>query len=176
MRTFFTCCAVAGVLAGCATNETGKVTQTRAGTSVYGLDDQPQTVVTGTGSLMPGAYGSRPMPTGQFTGRERTNDLIGQRPTLPREADPRELSRSGEPAIFGSGAGTLGQSGILPDRPVSTDTLMETTAQPVGTGEDQFAGQPEGRVDENVIPEQVGGAGAAETGTASSTNATTSPE
>jgi hypothetical protein len=82
------------LLAGCATNETARVS--RSDSRLDGLDDQPQTSVAGEGSLMPGAYESRTMETGQFTGRERTNDQIGQRPTLPREADARELERSEE--------------------------------------------------------------------------------
>jgi len=64
------------------------------------------------------------METGQFTGQERTNNQIGQRPTLPPEADPRELER-GEKKETGTGAGTLGQSGIVPGQPVTAETLME---------------------------------------------------
>ena len=108
--------------------EPDSVTQTPDGTRVYGLDDQPQTVVTGQGSLMPGAYGSRHMQTGQFTGRERTNDQIGQRPTLPREADPRELARDGETA---TGAGSLGQIGIVPGQPVTGESLIRSEELPI---------------------------------------------
>jgi hypothetical protein len=105
--------AAAGLLlAGCATGENGKVTTTRNGTPVYGLNDQPETSVSGEGSLMHGVYDARQMPTGQFTGQERTQDFIGQQqPTLPREANPGEMNHSPAPAI---GAGTLGQSGIKP--------------------------------------------------------------
>lgn len=73
---------------------------------------------------MPGAYESRTMETGQFTGQERTNNQIGQRPTLPPEADPREFER-GEKKEMGTGARTLGQSGIVPGKAVTTETLME---------------------------------------------------
>ena len=135
MKTFIisaVSAVAAGLIAGCTTTETGTVSQTDEGTRVYGLSDQPQSAIAGEGSLMPGAYGSRPLPNGQFTGRERTNDQVGQRPTLPQEADARELARSKEGT--GMGTGTLGQSGIIPDRPVSTETLMETSAQPVGSG------------------------------------------
>jgi hypothetical protein len=118
------------LLAGCATTETGDVTRTSDGTPVYGLNDQPQTAVAGEGTLMPGAYGSRHMQSGQFTGRERTNDQIGQRPTLPREADARQLARDGG---VGTGAGALGQSGIVPGLPVTSETLLETEEAPPAT-------------------------------------------
>ena len=114
---------VSAVVAGCTTTESDRVTRAPDGTSVYGLDDQPQSVVSGQGSLMPGAYGSRHMQTGQFTGRERTNDQVGQRPILPREADPRELARDGETA---TGAGTLGQTGIVPGQPVTSESLIQS--------------------------------------------------
>jgi hypothetical protein len=127
----------AALLVGCATTETGTVSR-NDGTKVYGLDDQPQTAIAGEGSLMPGAYGSRPLPTGQFTGRERTNDQVGQRPTIPREADARELARSEEG--LATGAGTLGQSGVIPGETVSTETIMETSAAPLA--EHQGVGAP----------------------------------
>lgn len=83
---------------------------------------------------MPGAYGSREMQTGQFTGRERTSDMIGQRPTLPREADPRELTRTGNiNTETANGAGTLGQTGIVPDEPVSRETILEDAPAPAGS-------------------------------------------
>src|SRR5687768_13073280 len=124
MKTLILSSLAGALLVGCATTETGTVGNTQ--NENYGLDEQPQTATAGEGSLMPGAYGSRPLPTGQFTGRERTNDQIGQRPTLPREADARELAR-GEEGL-GTGAGTLGQSGVVPNQPVSTDTLLEPSA------------------------------------------------
>jgi hypothetical protein len=86
MKSFILSALAAGLMVGCAS--TDSTTGNRAsGTSVTSTDEQPQTAAAGEGSLMPGAYGSRPLPNGQFTGRERTNDQIGQRPTLPREAD-----------------------------------------------------------------------------------------
>lgn len=112
------------LLAGCATSETGHMSRVSSDTQFEGLKDQPQTAVAGEGSLMPGAYESRTMETGQFTGQERTNHQIGQRPTLPPEADPRELER-GDRKETGAGAGTLGQSGIVPGQPVTSETLME---------------------------------------------------
>ena len=148
------------VLAGCATTEPGSVTRTPDGTRVYGLDDQPQTVVTGQGSLMPGAYGSRHMQTGQFTGRERTSDQVGQRPTLPREADPRELARDGETSI---GAGTLGQSGIVPGQPVTGESLIVPITAPA-----HAVVVPPGSETPIEEDEAVGNAPEPETGTESS--------
>jgi hypothetical protein len=80
-------------LLGCATTETGSVHFNPDGTTTYGFDEQPQTALTGEGTLMPGAYDTGRMPTGQFTGRERTVTQIGQHPVPPREADPRDFSR-----------------------------------------------------------------------------------
>src|SRR5687768_12981097 len=125
MKTWIISSLASAMLLGCATNDTGTASRNDPGGS-NGVDDQPQTAASGEGSLMPGAFGSRSLPTGQFTGRERTNDQIGQRPTLPREADARELAR-GEEGL-GTGAGTLGQSGVVPNQPVSTDTLLEPSA------------------------------------------------
>jgi hypothetical protein len=118
------------LLAGCVSNENGRVSRTADGTRAYGLNDQPQTSIAGEGSLMPGAYENRQMETRQFTGRERTNDEIGQRPALPPEADRRELARGSENET-GKGAGALGQSGVVPGEPVSRDTLIEDV--PSGT-------------------------------------------
>ena len=117
------------LLAGCATSDTGQASRSSNDTQFEGLKDQPQTAVAGEGSLMPGAYESRAMETGQFTGQERTNAEVGQRPWLPPEADPRELER-GEKKEMGTGAGTLGQSGIVPGQPVTTETLLEESEQP----------------------------------------------
>ena len=99
------------ILVGCATGENGRVTTKADGTRVYGLDDQPQSSAAGDGPLMHGVYDSRSVPSGQFTGHERTQDVIGRRPTLPREADAREMDHSAAPIL---GAGSLGQSGIQP--------------------------------------------------------------
>ena len=140
MKTLIISSVAGALLAGCATTETGTVSR-EDGATVYGLSEQPQTATAGQGSLMPGAYGSRPLPSGQFTGRERTNDQVGQRPTLPREADARELARSEEG--LATGTGTLGQSGIVPNRPVSTETLMETSARPVTQADQPAANQSE---------------------------------
>lgn len=131
MKTFILTTAAGCLLSGCALTETGSTHRTNSGATVYGLNDQPQTSVAGNGSLMPGAFGSREIPTGQFTGRERTPDQIGQQPLLPREADGSQLVRNG-PAGLGTGAGTLGQAGILPNRPVSNDTIMEEPGVPSG--------------------------------------------
>jgi hypothetical protein len=117
------------LLAGCAMTESGRVSRTEDGTRVYGLNDQPQTSVAGEGSLMPGAYESGNMQTGQFTGRERTNDQIGQRPALPPEPDAREIGRGPETET-GKGAGTLGQTGIVPGEPVTSETLLEEAELP----------------------------------------------
>ncbi|MGZ8898565.1 MAG: hypothetical protein ACXW3Z_00570 [Limisphaerales bacterium] len=93
MKTFVISAVTAGFLVGCASTD-HDLTSSAGGPTF--VDDQPQTAVAGEGSLMPGAYDSRRMQTGQFTGRERTNDQIGQSPPLPREADARELERSEE--------------------------------------------------------------------------------
>ncbi len=146
MKTLIISSLAGALLVGCATTETGTVSRDE-GATVYGLDDQPQTATAGEGSLMPGAYGSRPLPTGQFTGRERTNDQVGQRATLPREADARELARSEEG--LATGAGTLGQSGLVPNEPVSTETLMETSAPPITQSDESAA-----RTRQSQIPAQ----------------------
>ena len=130
MKALFILPLGAALLAGCSTTETGNVSRTADGTVVYGLRKQPQTAIAGAGTLMPGAYGSRRLQTGQFTGHERTNDQISQQPVLPGEADARELARGGE---IGTGARTLGQSGIVPGRPVTSDTLLETEEAPPET-------------------------------------------
>jgi hypothetical protein len=167
MKAFFTCATAACLLGGCASNDVSTATH-RAEV----LDDQPQTSVAGGGTLMPGAYGSRSLATGQFTGRERTNDQVGQRPTLPREADARELARSDDGlAGLGTGAGTLGQSGLLPDEPVSTETLMETTAVPVGVPAHVAVTPPASTEGAEVLPaEAVGAAPGNVRGTNSSRN------
>ena len=89
MKTLIISSLAGALLVGCATTETGTINRD-GDLTTYGLDDQPQTATAGEGSLMPGAYGSRPLPTGQFTGRERTNDQIGQRPTPPRDGPVQE--------------------------------------------------------------------------------------
>src|SRR5687768_1748084 len=139
MKTWIISSLASAMLLGCATNDTGTASRNDPGGS-NGVDDQPQTAASGEGSLMPGAFGSRSLPTGQFTGRERTNDQIGQRPTLPREADARELARNEEG--LATGAGTLGQSGISPNRPVSAESIIESSAPPAS--QDGQRAVPEG--------------------------------
>ena len=124
MKQFILVLPALAILAGCASTETGSVYKARDGTTVYGLDEQPEATVTGSGALMPGAYASHNMMTGQFTGQERTQDLVGQRPETPREADSRVLQRSPAPAM-GTGAGTLGQSGIVPNGNITGSALVD---------------------------------------------------
>lgn len=123
MRTFLLTTIAGSLLAGCASTETGRVSTAPDGTRVYGLDEQPQATVTGEGALMPGAYTTHTLPTGQFTGQERSQAVIGQRPTPPRESDPRDLARSTTPAT--SGAGALGQVGVIPGENVTSQTLVD---------------------------------------------------
>jgi hypothetical protein len=99
--------------------------------------------------LMHGVYDSRQLPTGQFTGQERTQDLVGQRPTLPREADARQLDHSPAPT---SGAGTLGQSGITGANSVRGTDLADGPVNPQGSAADIYRAPG------------VGGSPAAETG------------
>lgn len=110
MKTFFVSAIAAGLLVGCATTDSESVSSA-SGSHGTLVDDQPQTAIAGEGSLMPGAYSTREMPTGQFTGRERTNDQVGQRPTLPREADARELARSEEGMSNATGAPSDAEAG-----------------------------------------------------------------
>ena len=166
MKTFVISAVTAGFLMGCASTDNDLVSGSTGPTVV---DDQPQTAIAGEGSLMPGAYSTRQMPTGQFTGRERTNDQIGQRPTLPREADPRELARSEEG--LADGAGTLGQSGIMPDRKVSAETLMETSGVPIEAPAHVAVTPPgAGTEVDQIAAEAVGSSAGAATGSATSTN------
>ena len=167
MKTFVFSAVTAVFLMGCASTDNDLVSSSTGPTVV---DDQPQTAIAGEGSLMPGAYSTRQLPTGQFTGRERTNDQIGQRPTLPREADARELARSEEG--LADGAGTLGQSGIVPDRKVSAETLMETTASPIRVPAHAAVTPPgAGSEADQIADEAVGSSAGAVTGSAASTNA-----
>src|SRR5688500_2777835 len=162
--------AFAGLLFGCASTDTNTVTRP-SGSTITTVEDQPQTATAGEGSLMPGAYDARNLPTGQFTGRERTNDQIGQRPTLPREADARELARSEEGLADGArGAGTLGQSGIVPEHAVTSETLMETSA-PIGAPAYVVVAPPGSGQEERVVEEGVGSPATAVKGAGSSTNA-----
>jgi hypothetical protein len=160
MKPFILSALAIGLCVGCASPDTTTVTR-RSGSTTASIDDQPQTAVAGEGSLMPGAYDTRSVPTGQFTGRERTNDQIGQRPTLPREADARDLARS-EDSLGVSGSGTLGQSGVIPNRAVTSETLMES-------GE---AVPPPASVTERerTTTESIGSAPSLSTGSASLTN------
>jgi hypothetical protein len=172
MRVFLQLTAWTGaacLFAGCASTDNSTASSSAATVGEV-VSDQPQTSVAGEGSLMPGAYGSRRLQTGQFTGRERTSDQVGQNPVLPREADPRELSRSDE--SLGTGAGSLGQSGIVPDHHISTQTLMETTATDPGAPA-HLAVTPPGSQTNNLPIEPIEGVGSApapESGTAASTN------
>jgi len=117
-------------LAGCASTENGTVQNSSSGTPLYGLDDQPQSSTSGEGSLMPGAYDPRHLSTGQFTGQERTSDVIGQNPTLPREADARQMDRSAGRSL-GTGTGSLGQAGVEPVR--NTPGSIDSTLNPGGS-------------------------------------------
>jgi hypothetical protein len=172
MKPFILSALATGLLVGCASTDTTTVTH-RSGSTVTSIDDQPQTAVAGEGSLMPGAYDTRSVPTGQFTGRERTNDQIGQRPTLPREADAGDLARS-EDSLGVSGSGTLGQSGVVPNRAVTSETLMETdeTVPPPA----HVAVAPPASVTERerTPAEGVGAAPGISSGAASITNAPSS--
>lgn len=127
MKPFILSALATGLLVGCASTDTTTVTR-RSGS----VADQPQTAITGEGSLMPGAYDTSRLPTGQFTGRERTNDQIGQRPTLPGEADARDFARS-EESLGTSGTGALGQSGIVPNSPITAETLLENADEGIGS-------------------------------------------
>ena len=169
MKPFIFSALATGLLVGCTSTDSTTVTR-RSGSSVTSADDQPQAAIAGEGSLMPGAYDTRSVPTGQFTGRERTNDQIGQRPTLPREADARDLARS-EESLGVSGTGTLGQSGIVPDRAVTSETLMET-AEPVPPPA-HAAVVPPGSERERITGESIGSAPGVSSDTASATNAPT---
>src|SRR5690242_12068961 len=113
MKMILLLTAGAGVLlSGCAWNDNERA--------------QPQSNLVGEGPIMPGLYDSREPATGQFTGQERTLGSIAPQPTLPPDADARELDHSAPPII---GAGSLGQSGIKPEnRVVTGSTLMEQQA------------------------------------------------
>lgn len=148
------------LLAGCATSENGRVSTSANGTPLYGLDDQPETSVSGNGPLMPGVYDVRQMPAGQFTGQERTQDFVGQSQTLPRQADARELDHRAAPAI---GAGTLGQSGIQPgNNSIRGSDLVNSGPIDVQNAATDIYRAP-----------GVGGSAASETGTASGANVRT---
>lgn len=166
MKAFIVSAVAGGLLVGCASTDTTTVTRSSDRT-VTTLDEQPQTAIAGEGSLMPGAYDTRSVPTGQFTGRERTNDQIGQRPTLPREADARDLARS-EESLGVSGTGTLGQSGIAPERAVTSETLMEN-AEPVPPPAHAAVTAP-GSERERITAESIGSAPSISSGAASVTN------
>jgi hypothetical protein len=163
MKTWIISSLASALLVGCATNDTDRASR-NDGAGTRGLDDQPQSVTAGEGSLMPGAYGSRPLPTGQFTGQERTMTQIGQGPTLPREADARELARNEEG--LATGAGTLGQSGISPNRPVSAESLIESSAGSSSQAESE-AGTPAQGIGAPPLNSQGG---------SSSTNVIVSPQ
>ena len=164
---------------GCASNDYSNTASTSSSQSTLDssgelVSDQPQSSIAGEGSLMPGAYDTRRMQTGQFTGRERTNDEIGQRPTLPREANPGELARSED--SLGTGAGSLGQSGVAPSEPVSAETLMETSGSDSGSPAQAAATSPASSPAEKKEAEAqaIGGAPGSATGTSASPNANVS--
>jgi hypothetical protein len=167
------------LLAGCASTENGRVSYDNDGTKVYGLDDRPQSSVAGEGTLMPGAYDSHTMPTGQFTGKERTQDFVGTYPVPPREADPREMSR--EPRQVGTGivppigAGSLGQSGITPGLSVSSSTLMtgpasSSTANPATLSTAPTLAEPLSRNGNNLDASALGRPAGSESSSLSSDN------
>ncbi|MGV3774160.1 MAG: BON domain-containing protein [Verrucomicrobiales bacterium] len=129
--------AAALALAGCSTTDTGTVSYNNQGVRVYGLESQPQANISGTGSLMPGAYSNGPeMNHGRFSGQERTMTGVGQRPTVAPNEDSREYARGEEPAtklsssatLAGGGAGTLGQAGVTPDNTTPPRTILVTPA------------------------------------------------
>jgi len=137
MKALYTLGTAAILLAGCASSENGTVYYRKDGTKVYGLDEQPQSAIEGQGSMMVGAYGTHTMPTGQFTGKERTNDRVAETPITPREADPREFDHSPKPVnqgivppSFTEHSGVLG-SGTPPVNGTNTviQTDIETTTQ-----------------------------------------------
>lgn len=173
MKTFVISAVAAGCLLGCASTDNDLVSST--GRTVVG--DQPQTAVAGDGSLMSGAYDSRRMQTGQFTGHERTNDQVGQRPTLPREADARDLARSEDG--LADGAGALGRRETVPDRGVSTETLMETSEEPIEAPAHVAVTPPRSATEQKqVADEATGSPPGAATGTEASTptNSISRPE
>jgi hypothetical protein len=131
MRNVFISVAFSAFLAGCASTQTGRVTTAPDGTPVYGLSPQPETALAGERPLMPGSSSGHMMETGQFTGQERTHDLIGQG-AIPPASDAREWARTSKPptGATGKGAGTLGQSGIFPDQNITSGTLMGSNLYP----------------------------------------------
>jgi len=128
---FISTAIISAFLAGCASTQTGRVESASDGTRVYGLTTQPQTALVGSEPLMPGADSSHTMVTGQFTGQERSHDVIGQQP-IPPNSDARELARTSKPpiAVTGIGAGSLGQTGIIPDRNITSGTLIGSNLNP----------------------------------------------
>jgi hypothetical protein len=114
---------------GCASSHDTSFLKSENGTFPYPPADRPQTGVAGEGSLMPGAYNSRDVPTGQFTGKERTEDAIGQPPALPRDSDARQVEHSAGPTV-GAGAGTLGQAGIVPEPGVVSSVDISQSPRP----------------------------------------------
>ncbi len=130
MKKIFVLAASGVLFAGCATREGGRVHSSSDGTPVYDFRAQPQTVVAGEGTLMPGMYDVRQMPTGQFTGQERSSDIAGPRPILPPRADATETDHSAAPVL---GAGSLGQSGIHPDENAVTGGSLVDHPSGVGS-------------------------------------------
>jgi hypothetical protein len=110
--------------AGCSSTENGKVAYRKDGTPVYGLYSRPQSNIGGDGPLMEGAVEQRTMP-GQFTGQDGTSSRIGPATGVP------QVGTGIVPPAEGTGAGSLGQSGIQPGRAVSSSTLLASPRNPI---------------------------------------------
>ncbi|MGN6386096.1 MAG: hypothetical protein ACTHMT_07635 [Verrucomicrobiota bacterium] len=137
MKIILAFSATALLLAGCAAPEPGTVYYRKDGVKVYGLDEQPQSAITGQGSLMVGANQTHTMPTGQFTGKERTKDKIGQTPITPRETNPLEYDHTAKvetagivPPSFRQNSGQLG-TGTPPL--TRTNTIVQDIVTQGGT-------------------------------------------
>ena len=154
MKTLVCLSGAALLMAGCGTTGPDRVARTDEGTRAYQVEEQPQANVTASGTVMRGAYDPRTAPTGAFTGKETTQDQIGQFPTPPREStmttvhepveaadapdstepgatEPPQVGSGIVPPREGAGAGTLGQSGIYPHRPVTGSTIMSQPVTPL---------------------------------------------
>lgn len=137
MKMIFAFSTTALLLAGCAAPEPGTVYYRKDGVKVYGLDEQPQSAITGQGSLMVGANETHTMPTGQFTGKERTKDKVGPIPITPRETNPLEYDHTAKvetagvvPPSFRQNSGQLG-SGTPPL--TRTNTIVQDIVTQGGT-------------------------------------------
>lgn len=134
MKTIWFLGALAALMAGCASPEPGAVYYRNDGVKVYGLDEQPQSAIADQGSLMVGANETHLMQTGQFTGKERTKDKVGETPITPRETNPLEYDHSPPvetagvvPPSFRQNSGQLGSG----TRPVTrTNTIVQEITSP----------------------------------------------